>query len=228
MDTARRADSYPSGYNRSFRQQRERRCLQILISAIPSQSTVLDLPCGTGRVTRLIAEAGHRVIAGDSSDHMVAATRDNLLPEFPDLTAEVMDAMDTGLAERSVDAVVCNRLLHHFLDPGLRIGVLNELARISRGLVIVSFSCSFGLDVAWQKFTRRLQGRKLRHYHPISLRQFREELMVAGLHPVGCRSVLWGLSRMRYLIGLPNPRTKASLEWSDEHSSSRSVQVVGK
>lgn len=204
MDCARRAASYPSDYNGSFRQQREKRCLQRLIAAIPPRSTVLDLPCGTGRVTRLIAEAGHRVIAGDSSPHMVAASREHLLPWFPDLSATVMDAMDTGLPDRSVDAVICNRLLHHFSDAGLRIGVLTELARVSRGLVIVSFSCSFGLDVAWQKFTRRLQGRALRHYQPISLRQFRQEFTVAGLHPIACSSVLWGLSRMRYFVGLPN------------------------
>jgi SAM-dependent methyltransferase len=227
MDTARRARAYPSSFNRSFRQQRERQCLQRLIAAIPSESTVLDLPCGTGRVTRLIAEAGHRVIAGDSSTHMVAATRENLLPQFPDLTAEVMDAADTGLRDRSVDAVVCNRLLHHFPDAASRIGVLTEFARIARGLVIVSFSCSFGLDVAWQKFTRRLQGRTLRHYHPISLPQFRDEFAVAGLHPVASSSVLWGLSRMRYLIGLPDARTRGMPDSRHPKHICSSVSSVG-
>jgi SAM-dependent methyltransferase len=207
MDTSRRAGSYPSSFNSSFRQQRERQCLLNLIAAIPPGSTVLDLPCGTGRVTRLIAEAGHRVLAGDSSSHMVDATRANLMPQFPDVTAEVMDAMNTGLSDQSVDAVVCNRLLHHFPDAASRIGVLSEFARVSRGLVIVSFSCSFGLDVTWQKFTRRLQGRKLRHYHPISLQQFRDEFGHAGLHAVACTSVLWGLSRMRYLVGLTGSST---------------------
>jgi ubiquinone/menaquinone biosynthesis C-methylase UbiE len=206
MDTARRAGSYPATFNQSFRQRRERQCLRNLIAAIPPGSTVLDLPCGTGRVTRLIAEAGHRVLAGDSSEHMVAAARANLMPHFPDLTARVMDAMDTGLPSQSVDAVVCNRLLHHFPDAGSRVGVLCEFARISRGLVIVSYSCSSSLDVVWQKFTRRLQGRQLRHYHPISQQQFQEEFRVAGLHPVAWSSVLRGLSRMRYLVGLPiNP-----------------------
>lgn len=219
MDSARRAGSYPDAFNRSFRQQRERQCLLDLIAAIPACSTVLDLPCGTGRVTRLIAEAGHRVIAGDSSEHMVATTRANLQHRFPDLTAQVMDAMETGLPSQSVDAVVCNRLLHHFPDAGSRIGVLHEFARISRGLVIVSFSCSFGLDVAWQKLTRRLQGRTLRHYHPISLRQFQEEFSVAGLHVVGSSSVLWGLSRMRYLVGLPIRSLPAQQESSQQDLS---------
>lgn len=203
MSMAGRARSYPSEFNQSFRQQRERKCLQQLIAAIPPQSTVLDLPCGTGRVTRLIAQAGHRVIAGDSSPHMVSATRENLLPDFPDLTADVMDAMDTGLENGSVDAVMCSRLLHHFPDAGSRIGVLSEFARISRGLVIVSFSCSFSLDVAWQKFTRRLQGRTLRHYHPIPLQQLRHEFAVAGLQAIGSLNVLSVFSRMRYLVGLP-------------------------
>jgi SAM-dependent methyltransferase len=203
MTDPRRAGTYPSEFNRSFRQQRERRCLVQLIGGIPAGSLVLDLPCGTGRVTRLIAEAGHRVIAGDSSLAMVEATRAHLLPRFPELTAQVMDARDTRLAGQCVDAVVCNRLLHHLPDAASRIAVLQELARVSRGPVIVSFSCSFGLDVVIQRSMRRLQGRQLRHYHPISLQQFRSEFVAAGLQPVASRSVLWGLSRMRYLVGVP-------------------------
>ena len=48
---------------------------------------------------------------------------------------------------------MCNRLLHHFAEPDVRIGVLRELARVSRGPVIVSFSNTFG---------RRFSGRSSR------------------------------------------------------------------
>lgn len=203
MTNPHRAKSYPADFNGSFRQRRERNCLVRLIAGIPAGSLVLDLPCGTGRVTRLIAEAGHRVLAGDSSLAMVEATKSNLQAKYPTLTARVMDAKATQLADQSVDAVVCNRLLHHFPDAASRIEVLREFARISRGPVIVSFSCSFGLDVVLQRTMRRLQGRQLRHYHPLSLQQFRDEFAQAGLQAVSSRSVLWGLSRMRYLVGVP-------------------------
>ena len=204
MTNPHRAKNYPADFNGSFRQRRERNCLVKLIAAIPAGSLVLDLPCGTGRVTRLIAGAGHRVMAGDSSLAMVEATKSNLLPQYPTLTARVMDAKATQLADHSVDAVVCNRLLHHFPDAASRIEVLREFARVSRGPVIVSFSCSFGLDVVIQRTMRRLQGRELRHYHQLSMQQFQQEFAEAGLTPVSSRSVLWGLSRMRYLVGVPS------------------------
>ena len=201
LDRPERAARYPSQFDGSLRQRRERRALEQLIALIPAQSLVLDLPCGTGRVTRLILQAGHAVLGGDSAPAMLAEAERQLQPDFPQARFQVMSAAATGLADRSVDAVVCNRLLHHFAEPDVRIGVLREFARVSRGPVIVSFSSAFGVDVAWQKLTRRLQGRELQHYFPIPLRQLQSEFAAAGLRVTGTRAVMWGLSRMWYVVG---------------------------
>lgn len=201
LDRPDRASRYPSQFDGSLRQRRERRALEQLISQIPSQSLVLDLPCGTGRVTRLILQAGHAVLGGDSAPAMLAEAERQLQPEFPQARFQVISAAETGLPDQSVDAVVCNRLLHHFAEPDVRIGVLREFARVSRGPVIVSFSNTFGADVMWQKLIRRLQGRELRHYFPISMRQFQAEFSAAGLRVTGTRAVMWGLSRMWYVVG---------------------------
>jgi ubiquinone/menaquinone biosynthesis C-methylase UbiE len=205
LDSPIRAARYPSRFNSSFRQRREEQALRALIRLIPPQSRVLDLPCGTGRVTRLVLESGHQVIGGDSAACMLAEAKQQLSPDFPHAEFSVMQAARTGLPDRSVDVVVCNRLLHHFAEPGVRIEVLRELARVSRGPVIVSFSNTFGADVLWQKFTRRISGRALRHYFPVSMRQFQNEFAAAGLSIVATRAVIWGLSRMWYVVGSSAP-----------------------
>jgi SAM-dependent methyltransferase len=201
LDSPDRASRYPSRFNASFRQRREQRALRRLIELIPPQSRVLDLPCGTGRVSRLILEAGHQLIGGDSAACMLAEAEQQLCREFPQAEFRVMQAARTGLPDRSVDAVMCNRLFHHFAEPDVRIAVLRELARVSRGPVIVSFSNSFAADVVWQRASRRVRGQALRHYFPISMRQFQSEFAAAGLSVVTTRAVLWGLCRMWYVVG---------------------------
>lgn len=201
LDSVGRASQYPTAFNNSLRQQCERRTLKKLIAMIPDRSHVLDLPCGTGRVTRLILEEGHRVIAGDSAAQMLALAERELSVPFPGTDFRLMEAADTGIPDKCVDAIICNRLFHHFSESAVRISVLREFARISRELVIVSFSNSFGLDVTWQRLTRWVQRRALRHYFPISMEMFQSEFAEAGLSIVATRSVMWGLSRMWYVVG---------------------------
>ena len=203
LDRPERASRYPSHYNNSLRQRRELQCLRQLIALVPPHSRVLDLPSGTGRVTRLILEAGHRVLAGDSAPQMLAEAERQLASQFPQATFQVMTAAETGLPEQSVDAVTCNRLFHHFAEREVRVNVLREFARVSRGLVIVSFSNSCAADVLWQRSMRRLRGRELTHYFPISMREFKDEFSEAGLAVVATRAVLKPFSRMWYVVGRP-------------------------
>lgn len=72
---------------------------------------ILDLGCGTGHLTRAIADRGAHVVGIDSDPAMVAQARAN----FPDLTFAVGDA--TRLAtDRPFDAVFSNAVLHWVSD----------------------------------------------------------------------------------------------------------------
>lgn len=50
-------------------------------SALPQNSKVLEVGCGTGRLTRLLAQNGHRLTGIDLSFEMLAAARKNGPPE---------------------------------------------------------------------------------------------------------------------------------------------------
>ncbi len=84
------------------------------LDGIDADSTILDVGCGTGRVTELLlALVPHgRVLAVDASQDMVSLARERLGDR-----AEVwcQDALDIGLDE-PVDAVVSTAALHWVTD----------------------------------------------------------------------------------------------------------------
>jgi trans-aconitate methyltransferase len=67
---------------------------------------ILDVVCGTGHLTKLIAEAGAEVV-GDSSPEMVETAR----AASPDINFVVADAADFSFTE-PFDAVFSNAALH--------------------------------------------------------------------------------------------------------------------
>ena len=84
------------------------------LEGIDQESTILDVGCGTGRVTELLLALvpGGRVLAVDASREMVALTRERLGER-----AEVwcQDALDIALQE-PVDVVVSTAALHWVTD----------------------------------------------------------------------------------------------------------------
>jgi SAM-dependent methyltransferase len=69
----------------------------------------LDVGCGTGRLARLLAEAGHDVVAVDASPEMLARAKDK------GIRASFVqgDARSLPLADAAVDLVVCGLALTH-------------------------------------------------------------------------------------------------------------------
>jgi trans-aconitate methyltransferase len=72
---------------------------------------VLDLGCGTGQLTKAIADAGALVVGIDSSPAMVEAAR----AQYPELEFVEADARSFSFPE-AFDAVFSNAVLHWVLD----------------------------------------------------------------------------------------------------------------
>lgn len=84
--------------------------------ALLGDETVLDVGCGTGRLTSLLCERlprGH-VIALDRDEGMIAKAREHLAPYGARVELLVGDA--TALPERGVDAVFSTATFHWVLD----------------------------------------------------------------------------------------------------------------
>jgi SAM-dependent methyltransferase len=85
---------------------------------------VLDLACGTGRVSADLTSRGYEVFAVDSSAEMLRETRARA-----SMPVAQGDAFALPLANASFDAVVALRLVFHFADPG---PLLREMSRLVR------------------------------------------------------------------------------------------------
>ena len=75
---------------------------------------MLDLGCGTGKLTARMVEAGHPVTAVDFSENMLAAAAKNA-PGAAFLQGELMDVPQM-LGERKFDCIIAVYAIHHLPD----------------------------------------------------------------------------------------------------------------
>src|SRR5438105_1508573 len=103
--------SYVSDYGRSL----------VDLLAPKADERILDLGCGTGKLTYEIAETGAHVTGIDSSPEMIGQARQN----YPKLDFRLEDARSLRTAER-FDAVFSNAALHWVQPPEDAVAIVRE------------------------------------------------------------------------------------------------------
>jgi SAM-dependent methyltransferase len=91
--------------------------------------TGLDVATGGGHVARVLRDAGLEVVTIDPAPGMNPTV--------------ISRAEEIPFADSSFDVVACRVAVHHFQDPA---GALQEMARVSRGLVLVADNLYLGED----------------------------------------------------------------------------------
>jgi SAM-dependent methyltransferase len=93
---------------------------------------VVEIGCGVGRLTRVIAERVASVRAMDVSDQMLRRARE----QNPDLDGVewILGDGETleGVESRSADAVVSHVVFQHIPDPEITLGYVREIGRVLR------------------------------------------------------------------------------------------------
>jgi SAM-dependent methyltransferase len=166
---------------------REKKCIlkALRLAGIPTGSSVLDCPCGPGRLIPILKKSGFIVTGADISPSMVAQAclyaglaGENCLDEKDKLC--VANLFRTGFETNQFDAVICHRIFQYFSQPRDRLLALTELRRISSGPLIVSFLCNWSIDALWHDILRSLRLVKKRKCRPISPFTFAKEIRSAG------------------------------------------------
>jgi SAM-dependent methyltransferase len=94
--------------------------------------TVLEIGCGVGRMTRVLASRAAAVIALDVSDEMLAQARE-LGPDLTNVSWVLGDGTSlAGIEDAGVDACFSTVVFQHLPDPELTLGYVREVGRVLR------------------------------------------------------------------------------------------------
>lgn len=181
QDTAE-AEKYARRFEHGSRariDRREQRAVRRIFGTLPECHSVLDVPCGAGRFLPTLAEFCSDVMGADIAAEVLEFARRKA--ETTGGRARVFrgDASHLELADGAVDAVFCNRLLHHILKSEERAKILRELHRVTRRYLVVSFFDYQGFG-ALRRFFKRLKGSKPIYEGQPTLEQFTTEVVRAG------------------------------------------------
>jgi ubiquinone/menaquinone biosynthesis C-methylase UbiE len=209
FDSEKAAATYSQKFIGGHKDAREQRCLLNALTDVAAGSKILDLPCGTGRLTTFLVGQGYNLVAADYSPHMVELATKRCLEQLGEeqtkerVTLLTADVLNCGFEDDSFDAVVSNRLFHHFSSSELRRKALAELARISRGPVIVSFFSSFAVDALTFRISNAIRGITPVDRIPIPEKEFRADVEAVGLRVVSVEGVRYGISPQTYVKAVP-------------------------
>jgi len=173
--------------------------------ALPGDSLLLDLACGTGDLTRLAVRQGHRVIGADLSTGMLAANHTGA-------PLVQVECSQLPFPDASFDGLVCGYALRNFTDLA---GALVETGRVLRpgGRVAIlevdaptSPALRAGYRIWFERIVPMLGGalsdRQAYEYLPRSTAYLpaapalRRLLRDAGYAAVGIRPLAGGLSQL--------------------------------
>lgn len=110
---------------------------ELLASWLPAAADIADLGCGTGSVSVLLAEQGHRVTGVDFSPAMVDQARAKASRHRVEVDFRVGDAGDPGLAAASYDVVLTRHVLWALPDQAAAVQRWAGLLRPGGRFVLV-------------------------------------------------------------------------------------------
>jgi SAM-dependent methyltransferase len=148
------AERFDSVIGRAF-DAIEKRAVRKVVDLVRNEISnprVLDVPCGTGRITEVLLEQGLEVVGGDISLQMLEVAGAKLSRFGDRVELRRLDLDRLQLSDGSFELVTCIRLLHH-LQTEERAPILRELARVSNCFVLVNVSYSS----SYYRLRRRLK-----------------------------------------------------------------------
>jgi len=161
-NSTRGAEAYKADYqkklHRKWSDKRERALLTRYFARVGDVESILDLPCGHGRLSDLLHRHCQRLVEGDWSFTMVQLNqRDHGRDRRHYVRAS---ALEIPFADRSFDVAVSFRLSHHLETQELREQHLRELFRVARKHVIVTWFSATSLKNMLRQLRVAIAGKK--------------------------------------------------------------------
>jgi SAM-dependent methyltransferase len=126
---------------------------------LASTDTALEIGCGVGRITRVLAARAQRVLALDISEEMLSRARQHN-PELHNVEWILGDGVSLAVPDGSIDACVSVVVLQHMPDPSLTLGYVREVGRALRpdGWAALQVSNDHGGHRRWVGIRHRIKA----------------------------------------------------------------------
>lgn len=145
-----------------------------ILSNIPNHDQlVIDIPCGSGRLSNTLSQHGNRNYLGiDVAEKMLVEARS----QHPKLNYISGNILNIPINNNGAALVLSMRLLHHVSSAEERIKILTELTRVSSQWVAISFYRT----ECFRNISKRLRNKSVKG-HPIAIKTLLSEAKQAGL-----------------------------------------------
>jgi ubiquinone/menaquinone biosynthesis C-methylase UbiE len=148
----------------------EKQSISRAFSGLPRNATILDAPCGTGRLAERLLEDGYRVLGMDISPAMLDVASRKLQRFGDRFQTRVADVRELSSQDLRFDAALCARILMHFPLQD-QIDFLSNISKVSSGIVVFNHS----VKTPYQNLRRRIK-KLLRNQNPVSFPVTNNEL----------------------------------------------------
>jgi ubiquinone/menaquinone biosynthesis C-methylase UbiE len=113
-----------------------RSALARALKLIPGVRSILDLPCGTGRLTGFFTERCYKYFGSDIAHEMLSVLTDQQPPGMKTALLRC-DGEAIALKENAVDCVAGIRLFQLEIPDDVKLQILKEMRRVSRQWLII-------------------------------------------------------------------------------------------
>ena len=149
---------------------------------ISSDSKLLDVACGTGRITQILATKYSHVEGCDGSEEMMTVARSK--DELQNISFHVGDATALPFEDNSFECVTSIRFIGH-LNRADCDQVFSEMGRVSSDLVVFDLSIDNVFTRARRKIKRLIRGSYLKFDKQWSWEVFEKADLINRLNKSG-------------------------------------------
>jgi ubiquinone/menaquinone biosynthesis C-methylase UbiE len=168
--------------------KREKEIIAEFLSPLHTGSLVLDLACGTGRITGFLLSKGYKVWGVDISKEMIKVAKEKLSSFGESVNFRQAEAENLPFVGKFFDSATCIKLLGH-TPSETRVKILKEIKRVTKGPFIVAYYISGPIADTKRKIRKFLTGNKA-PWFPITQKSLEEELTSANLKILCQKQVL--------------------------------------
>ena len=176
--------------------RRECRILEYLLKKAGPVDTVLDIPCGTGRLGAVVSKFTRKLHLADLSPHMleIAALANKSSPA----ECSVQNVFNLRSDGVRADGILSVRLLHHLHDESQQRQYLEALAGTASKWLILTFLDSRAPKTIFRTAMRRWRGKGTLATHSIG--QLSGIMHELGFDLVASKSISRFFSGHRYAL----------------------------